>query len=299
MAADPNNNMVFYTGGNYKDSLTLVMAVSKTTDGGTTWSRYLLTTTAGFTYALAVDPTNSNILYAGGNPALFKSTDGGTNWASSSSGLAGCVNSIVIHPTTTSTLYAGSSLGVFKSTDCGASWNNTGCTNINAVVIDPNSPNTIYAGTATGVYKSTTGGGNWATMNDGLFDLNVTSMGIHAGRCLYASTHSAGIFNWQTTEVKEEAGSSLRSVLSTHPNPAKGQVSVRYAVSSMSKVNLAIYDAQGRLVKNLASTVRKPGVYTATWNGLDRRGWQVPAGVYFIELATEQSKSIQKLILLR
>jgi len=299
VAADPNNNMVFYTGGNYKDSVTLVMAVSKTTDGGTTWSRYLLTTTAGFTYALAVDPTNSNILYAGGNPPLFKSTDGGTNWASSSSGLNGCVNSIVIHPTTTSTLYAGSSLGVFKSTDWGASWNNTGCTNINAVVIDPNSPNTIYAGTATGVYKSTTGGGNWATMNDGLFDLNVTSMGIHAGRCLYASTHSAGIFSWQITEVQEEAGSSLRSVLSTYPNPAKGQTVISYHVPVRALVDLTIYDIQGRLVKKLASGVKELGTYTVGWKGMDENGHTVASAIYFYRLSVYNTKIVQKLILLR
>ena len=68
------------------------MAVSKTTDGGTSWIRYSLWDTlygdynyrGAMTYAIAIDPSNSNVVYAGGragtNPGLYKTTDGGDNW---------------------------------------------------------------------------------------------------------------------------------------------------------------------------------------------------------------------------
>jgi hypothetical protein len=117
--------------------------------------------------ALAIDPGNANIVYAGTNGSgVYKTTNGGATW---SGGGAGVVKSLAIDTQAPSIIYAGTDdLGVLKSSDGGASWIpvTTGLpsSSIRVVAIDPLATATVYAGTATGVFKSTDGGGTWSRM---------------------------------------------------------------------------------------------------------------------------------------
>jgi hypothetical protein len=171
------------------------MAVSKTTNSGGDWTRYTFSSN-GYTYALAVDPSNSDIVYAGGDPRLYKTTNGGLNWLEVDAGLSGHVSCLAIDPNTTTTLYAGTSDGVFKSINSATTWNNTGCAEVTTILIDPNNTNIIYAGTNSGVYKSTAGGGNWTVMNDGLGDALITCLGINPELYLFAGTKGSAMYRW-------------------------------------------------------------------------------------------------------
>jgi 3-deoxy-D-manno-octulosonic acid (KDO) 8-phosphate synthase len=74
--------------------------------------------------ALAVDPTNPDIVYLGANSGgVWKSVDGGTTWnpvTDSASSLQ--ISSIAIDPSNRNTIYAGTVLMILKSTDGGTSW---------------------------------------------------------------------------------------------------------------------------------------------------------------------------------
>ncbi len=199
LVADPNNNQTFWQGGIHRVAAPLSYDnyVSKTTDGGTTWERYFLTTCPdfleAFTYAIAIAPTNSNIVYAGGQydstAALYKTVDGGTSWsACTTNGLSGIVYALAIKTDDQNTVYAGTPDGVFKSTDGATTWTNTGLSGVNALLIDPRAPNWIYAGTTTGVYISFSGGNEWEAMNDGLDNLNAFSLTIADDDYLFCGT---------------------------------------------------------------------------------------------------------------
>ena len=99
-------------------------------DGGANWTSFSNGLVGGGFSAMAADPSNPAVIYAGtyGN-GLFKSTDGGANWTASSSGLASLnINVLAVAPGPDSTIvYAGTAAaGVFKSTDGGATWQPTG-----------------------------------------------------------------------------------------------------------------------------------------------------------------------------
>jgi len=171
IAVAPTAPNTLYAGG--------VAGPFRSTDGGATWIKPANTGLPGFPFstALAVDPTNSLIVYAGFiNGGLFKTTDGGSNWSTLTIPLTGAVVfSIVFDPATPSTMYVGSGNGVFKSTDSGATWtaqNNfgiPGVPNVRALAIDPATPSIIYAGTfGSGFFKTTNGGTNWTAMNSGM-----------------------------------------------------------------------------------------------------------------------------------
>jgi len=290
---------VVYSGGYVYDGVsTYVMTVSKSTDGGVTWQRDTLSTTYSMCYAIAVDRTNSNVVYAGGYTGMYKSTDAGNTWALSSTGLTGTVNDIAIGSTKANTLFAGSSSGVFKSTNAGASWTNTGCTNVCAVLINPTNENEIYAATNTGVYKSTTGVGGWVAINTGLTNLNTTSLGINATNYLFVGTDGSGMARWSLgVGAEEQASSPIRIKLNVQPNPSSGRTAFSYQLTNAARVFLAIYDIQGRLVQQLVCTPQSPGAHSVVWNGVNANGDRVASGVYFCALNAGEERSVEKLII--
>jgi photosystem II stability/assembly factor-like uncharacterized protein len=134
--------------------------VFKSINGGAVWTRVNL----GDFRALAIDPANSNTVYAAGTTGvnISKSTDGGASWVSLNTTPT---FSLAIDPTTPATIYAGGPFGVSKSIDGGINWNsaNVGLPGgfVNALAIDPVATMTVYAGTGAGVFKSTSGGASW------------------------------------------------------------------------------------------------------------------------------------------
>jgi photosystem II stability/assembly factor-like uncharacterized protein len=124
--------------------------------------------------ALAVDPKDSSILYAGTNGGkVYKSTDGGKNWKSVDLMSSFKIMDLVINPNDSNTIYAGTGRGVFRSRDGGQNWTlvNSGLTypTVKALAIDPKDSSTLYAGTwGNGVFKNTRREVEWNELNTGL-----------------------------------------------------------------------------------------------------------------------------------
>lgn len=204
IAIAPSNPNTIYVGSD---------GVYRSTDGGTTWAKTTGTGLQNFSTitAIAVNPTNASLLYAGNSFSFFKSTDGGNTFTQVNvSQFSSGVNAIVFDPSTPSTIYVGQNNGVFKSTDSGATWvpqNNfgvPGTPNIQALAISPTSPQTIYAGSNNnGLFKSTNGGGIWSPMNTGMGGsnpLNITSIAIDPSNTaiIYTGHNFSGGINKST-----------------------------------------------------------------------------------------------------
>jgi photosystem II stability/assembly factor-like uncharacterized protein len=128
--------------------------------------------------ALAIDPDNSSIIYAGTRDGgVFKSMDGGTSWQEAKHGLPReRITTLKIDLSNPDTLYAGvNGAGVFKSTDGGATWSaarlGMNYFDVRDLTIDPNDPATLFAAQVAfdivdpGVYKSTDAGLSWHAAN--------------------------------------------------------------------------------------------------------------------------------------
>ena len=125
--------------------------------------------------ALAVDPSNPLIVYAGTDGGgVFKSTNGGGSYDSTamiSTSNDYFIYALAIDPSDSRIIYAGTAgKGMFKSIDGGKSWVpfNKGIEDIlkgrklQALAINPASPQVVYAGTdGVGVFKSKDGGKSW------------------------------------------------------------------------------------------------------------------------------------------
>jgi PKD repeat protein len=128
--------------------------------------------------AVAVQPTNSNVILAGGagtcgatggltGAGVFRSTDRGLTWARV---LSNNVEDIIFVPGT-STVYAGLiGTGVSRSTDGGATWSSVS-TGLNAsgsrmrLSMAPSNSNTLYALVGSRLYRTTDGGTSWTQTN--------------------------------------------------------------------------------------------------------------------------------------
>jgi hypothetical protein len=294
LVADPNNSLIYWSGGDLD-----AMAVSKTTNAGITWTRYTLAA-SGYTYALAVDPSNSNIVYAGGNPGMYKTTNSGGTWIPCSNGLSGFVYDIAINPVSTNTVYAATPNGVFKTTNSGSNWTNMGCSSVNALIVDPDNPSNVYAGTSSGVLKSTDAGGSWSVMNDGLDDTYITSLDIYPGTYLYCGTSYAGMFRWLlNVGISETRVSDKGFGLVIKPNPTNTHTSFCFFVSNSAHVSLVMYDATGQKVRTLVDDVLLAGNHITHWDGKDSNGIVLPAGVYFSRLQTDLTLLINKVIIVK
>jgi photosystem II stability/assembly factor-like uncharacterized protein len=150
---------------------------------------------------IAIDPKNTNIIYAGtcnsigtSVDGVFKSTNGGVDWTLISKGLPKLdklhLNFLAIDPVNTQIIYLVidcgmevSGSGIYKSTDGGSNWNKidkrfTRTCGLETLVVDPINTQTIYVGTENGVYKSTDGGTNWNIINNGMMNTFVLSLAI-------------------------------------------------------------------------------------------------------------------------
>ena len=136
--------------------------------------------------ALAVHPSQPNIIYAGAAlGGILKSTDTGVTWTPISDAVPSLsVGDLAIDPVDPNRLYFGTGeanasgdsydgTGIYRTTDGGATWENIGLPNshhIGKIAIHPTNPNRIFAAATgklfgtnpeRGIYRSLDGGDSW------------------------------------------------------------------------------------------------------------------------------------------
>ncbi len=89
----------------------------------------------------------------------------------------------------------------------------------------------------------------------------------------------------------EPARSQKTTLTISGSNPSRASVSIRYTLAGAGPVELAVFDALGRMVKTLARGNMPAGEYQLSWNGTDERERTVPAGVYFCRLVADKTET--------
>jgi photosystem II stability/assembly factor-like uncharacterized protein len=136
---------------------------------------------SGRVWALAVDPGNTAVVYAGTDGGgVWKTTNGGAAWTPLTDQQASLgISSLALDPSNSATIYAGTggsaayAAGILKSTDAGDTWTQiTGPfvppdfnATISAIAVNSSDDQIVLAGAqGLGVYRSTDGGTTWTSV---------------------------------------------------------------------------------------------------------------------------------------
>ena len=89
------------------------------------------------------------------------------------------------------------------------------------------------------------------------------------------------------------------SIKANYPNPFNPSTAIDFSVAELSFVNLAIYDASGRLVKTLVSESKVADSYSVIWDGSNDNGVQVSAGMYLYKITAGNFVETKKMLLVK
>jgi hypothetical protein len=92
--------------------------------------------------------------------------------------------------------------------------------------------------------------------------------------------------------------------LSNYPNPFNPSTTIRVVFGGRAPANpggidVAIYRADGSLVRRIAGGAVTESEFTARWDGRDDRGNPAPSGVYFYAVRLGESRAAGKMLLVR
>jgi photosystem II stability/assembly factor-like uncharacterized protein len=180
--------------------------VWKSVNGGTTFKPVFDRQSVQSIGALAIDPSNSKIVWAGTGEAwtrnsvsigdgIYKSTDGGENWTNMGLKDSEHIAKILVDPKDGNSVLAcatghvwndNDERGVFRTSDGGNTWKKVlagadGSTGCGMLAMSPLEPKTIFAsmwdfrrqgwtfrsgGPGSGLFQSTDGGNSWTELNE-------------------------------------------------------------------------------------------------------------------------------------
>jgi hypothetical protein len=106
-------------------------------------------------------------------------------------------------------------------------------------------------------------------------------------------------FEFLNTAIGSGPEVPLEFDLTTYPNPFNGQVRIQFDLSQPSRINLTVYDGQGRRVRELIDKALNRGVHVYHWDGTAYGTKSLASGVYYLCLRSSSSMITRKLIYLR
>jgi len=151
-------------------------SVYRSSDGGTSWVTHRFTPViTGLIEDLAVDPANTNMLYAAHPRSCFisciadsggisRSTDGGAHWTVSFKGFG--IEQVLVDPFGSGTVYAIGQVAR-RSQNGGATWTSIALPSdtIFRIALDPVVPDVVYASTYYGFWRSDDRGSTWQQLS--------------------------------------------------------------------------------------------------------------------------------------
>ncbi len=190
--------------------------VWKSTDAGISWMPLTDQEASLSMGAIEVDPTNTNIIYAGTGEAtysgvsyygrgLLKSTDAGNTWTNITSGLPSSTyfSRIKIRPGNSAQLLAAlGNNGLYRSTNAGVTWTQILTGRIDDIVFCPTGDTAFAVGGSNGLRRSINGGSSFSPFGTGL----ATGTRTHFDLCLsnpayiYAAVYSSIVNLYKSTD---------------------------------------------------------------------------------------------------
>jgi photosystem II stability/assembly factor-like uncharacterized protein len=190
-----------------------INGIFRSTDSGETWTPLPTGTLAAAAAqmrganevdveSLAIDPRNSNVIYAGTWWLPYKSTDGGQTWKIIKKGMIedSDIFAINIDPRNADHVLASACSGIYETRDGGENWTKvqgipSQSRRTRAILQHPSVPGLVFAGTTEGFWRSGSGGANNSWMVTTSRQLEINSIAIHPRNpnMVFIATNNYGV----------------------------------------------------------------------------------------------------------
>jgi len=301
----------FYTTYEGSDCWQTIGGVSITTNSGLNWTSI----TPGFGgYAfISAHFLNSNTGYALGYKMtdyglrvfhLIKTTSGGADWEyirldSGYNFINFWGSKMRFLNENTGYLMGSNYRNLKKTTDGGFTWNHTDSIITNAkfdyTFINPDT-GWIIGGAS--ILRTNDGGQNWSAQNSGvtgglnsIYFVNENVGYIAGNNGLMLKTYTGGLTNLNTAEQFIPKEYTLHQ---NYPNPFNPSTTISFSLPHSSYVNLKVFDAAGREIKELFNEYRQRGSYEVKFDGRD-----FASGVYYYKLEAGEYSDTKRMLLLK
>ena len=88
-------------------------------------------------------------------------------------------------------------------------------------------------------------------------------------------------------------------VSDNYPNPFNPSTNFFIDVPSSGRLNISIYDVNGKIVNEVINTYVEAGRIYGSWSGKNMNGKNMPTGIYFMKVKTSLNYHVQKLALVK
>lgn len=122
--------------------------------------------------------------------------------------------------------------------------------------------------------------GEYVFMESNLLSLNCNSTAINPGTT----------FTWSAVSVSTQEEKTETANLNVFPNPASGNVNIRYALPKAGEVLIEFYNSRGALVKSFLGGLQEGTTRLNVGIG------DLESGMYFVRLTSKGIKETKKLI---
>ena len=124
-----------------------------------------------------------------------------------------------------------------------------------------------------------------------MIDNSITKM--ECGQC-HGDPHATSAVN------RPESIPSDFSVEQNYPNPFNPNTTIEFSLPKSERVSIAVYDLSGRHIKTLVNNrTLSAGKHYVQWDGTDKRGNQVPSGMYFYQFRAGKVRTAKSMMLVR
>jgi photosystem II stability/assembly factor-like uncharacterized protein len=169
-------------------------------DSGESWEKIESKTAPQNINSLAIDPQNTNIMYAGTTWRPYKTTDGGKNWRLIKNGIIddSDVFAIEIDPKNPEHVIASACSGIYESFNKGESWSKiqgipSQSRRTRDIKINPVNRNSYYAATTEGFWMSNASGKAWMMTTSRELEINSIAVHPEAPERIFIATNNYGV----------------------------------------------------------------------------------------------------------
>ncbi len=242
---------------------------------------------------------------------LYKTTDGAQSWnevRSLGSYMSGEESSVRMQWLNMSEGWISCGQLIFHTTDSGNQWQN---------LAPPQGP--IYGfhfvsalegyvvcnfwGLSGELMGTVNGGQSWYSTGISGFDIESSNWVGYAGDLLTGSNGASyfladsELYKYERLTGTSGEGSIIRGyeLKQNYPNPFNPETKISYSVSSSGPVKIVIFDAAGKIVKELVDQpFQKMGEYSVRFDGSN-----LSSGVYFCKMTAKNFSDIKKMMLVK